>query len=85
MSLALGIKGSSSCTVTKDLTAKSLRSGGLDVFATPIMVALMEEASLVSVRPLSRIHISNELCPQMVPQARVELATHGFSVRCSTN
>ena len=51
MSLELGIKGSSSCTVTHDLTAKALRSGGLDVFATPIMIALMEEASLVSVRP----------------------------------
>lgn len=51
MSLELGIKGSSSCTVTQDLTAKALRSGGLDVFATPIMIALMEEASLVSVRP----------------------------------
>ena len=51
MSLELGIKGSASCTVTKDLTAKALRSGGLDVFATPIMIALMEEASLVSVRP----------------------------------
>ena len=49
MSLELGIKGSASCTVTKDLTAKALRSGGLDVFATPIMIALMEEASLVSV------------------------------------
>lgn len=51
MSLELGIKGSASCTVTQDQTAKSLRSGGLDVFATPIMIALMEEASLVSVRP----------------------------------
>ena len=49
MSLELGIKGSASCTVTKDLTAKALRSGGLDVFATPIMIALMEEASLVTV------------------------------------
>ena len=28
--------------------------------------------------------LPNELCPQMVPQARIELATRGFSVRCST-
>ena len=47
MAIELGIKGSSSCTVTSDLTAKSLRSGGLDVLATPIMVALMEEAALL--------------------------------------
>mgnify|MGYP000027838901 CR=1 FL=1 len=51
MAIELGIKGSSSCTVPSDLTAKSLRSGGLDVLATPIMVALMEEAALLSVRP----------------------------------
>ena len=51
MAIELGIKGSSSCTVTSDLTAKSLRSGGLDVLATPIMVALMEEAAQLSVRP----------------------------------
>ena len=51
MSFELGMKGSSSCTVTKELTARSLRSGGLDVLATPIMVSLMEEASLLSVRP----------------------------------
>ena len=28
--------------------------------------------------------LPNELCPHMVPQARIELATRGFSVRCST-
>ena len=28
--------------------------------------------------------LPDELHPQMVPQARVELATRGFSVRCST-
>lgn len=51
MALELGIKGRTSCTVTQDLTARALRSGGLDVLATPIMIALMEEASLTSVRP----------------------------------
>ena len=29
--------------------------------------------------------LPDELRPQMVPQARIELATRGFSVRCSTN
>ena len=28
--------------------------------------------------------LPDELCPQMVPQTRVELVTRGFSVRCST-
>lgn len=50
MALEIGIKGSASCVVTDNDTAKALRSGGLDVLATPIMVALMEEAALTSVR-----------------------------------
>ena len=51
MSLEPGIKGTASCTVSDKHTARSLRSGGLDVLATPIMVALMEEAALTSVHP----------------------------------
>jgi len=34
-------------TVTKELLASSLKSGSLDVFATPAMIAFMEETSLV--------------------------------------
>ena len=41
MSLEVGIKGT--CTVTADESnsAKTMRSGTLDVFATPAMIALM--------------------------------------------
>ena len=35
MPLEIGIKGSSSCTVTLSDTAKALGSGGLDVLSTP--------------------------------------------------
>mgnify|MGYP001782675075 FL=1 len=51
MPLEKGIKGSSSCTVTLNDTAKALGSGGLDVLSTPKLIALMENAALVSVRP----------------------------------
>ena len=51
MALELGIQGKASCVVTDKITAKSVGSGGLDVLATPIMIALMEEAALKSVRP----------------------------------
>jgi predicted thioesterase len=51
MAIELGLKGVACCMVDEKNTAKSLRSGGLDVLATPIMVALMEEAALKSVRP----------------------------------
>ena len=64
MPLEIGIKGSSSCTVTLNDTAKALGSGGLDVLSTPKLIALMENAALLSVRPyleegsdLSLIHI----------------------------
>lgn len=51
MPLELGIKGSARCTVTDKDTAKALGSGGLDGLSTPIMVSLMENAALTSVRP----------------------------------
>ena len=51
MPLEIGIKGSSSCTVTLNDTAKALGSGGLDVLSTPKLIALMENAALLSVRP----------------------------------
>lgn len=43
--LQTGIKGRKEIIVTKDMTAKSLRSGALDVYATPSMIALMEDVS----------------------------------------
>ena len=51
MPLEIGIKGSSSCTVTLNDTAKALGSGGLDVLSTPKLIALMENAALLSARP----------------------------------
>lgn len=51
MPLEISIKGSSSCTVTLNDTAKALGSGGLDVLSTPKLIALMENAALLSVRP----------------------------------
>lgn len=51
MSLQIGLKGRVDAKVDSSMTAKALRSGGLEVLATPIMIALMEEASLLSVRP----------------------------------
>ena len=40
--LQAGIKGKKEITVTLDKTAKSMGSGTMDVFATPAMIALME-------------------------------------------
>lgn len=49
MMLSAGIKGKQTWTVTLKNTAKALGSGGLEVFATPAMVALMENTAARSV------------------------------------
>lgn len=41
----IGTKHEVKITVTQEVTAANMRSGSLDVFATPYMVALMEQAA----------------------------------------
>jgi predicted thioesterase len=47
--MEIGSKGKSETVVTPANTAKSVGSGSLDVFATPMMVALMENAAINAV------------------------------------
>ncbi len=47
--LTVGIKGRIEVTVTNENTAKTMGSGELDVFATPAMIALIEETAWRSV------------------------------------
>lgn len=47
--LEKGIKGTLESIVTKENTAKAMGSGELDVYATPAMIALMEETAYKSV------------------------------------
>ncbi len=49
--LNIGIKNTITIKVTNDKTAKVMGSGTLDVFATPAMVALMEQTAAESVQP----------------------------------
>nr|WP_199242573.1 thioesterase family protein [Desulfosporosinus fructosivorans] len=46
MNMQLGLRGRAQTTVTSFNTAKAMGSGILDVFATPAMVALMEQAAV---------------------------------------
>lgn len=49
--LTIGIKGSADLLVTERLTAKEVGSGTVAVLATPMMIALMENAALNTVKP----------------------------------
>ncbi len=49
MELKIGLTAQSSICVTKETTAAVLGSGDLDVFATPAMIALMENAAMKAV------------------------------------
>jgi len=47
--LTPGIEGNKEIIVTADKTALAYRSGTVDVFATPAMIALMEQTAMESV------------------------------------
>lgn len=51
MRIQIGQKGRAETVVTEELTARRAGSGALDVFATPHMVALMEQAAWTSIQP----------------------------------
>ena len=47
--LETGIKGHKEIVVTDEMTARKMGSGTLDVYATPCMIALMENTAFESV------------------------------------
>ena len=49
--LETGIKGNAQTLVEEENTALAMGSGNLEVFATPAMIALMEQAASESVQP----------------------------------
>lgn len=49
LGLTVGIKGQKSILVSPDTTAAKFGSGGVEVFATPMMIGLMEGAAMESV------------------------------------
>ncbi len=49
--MEIGLKHRSKAIVVQHLTAKAIGSGDLPVLATPAMIALMENASMLAVAP----------------------------------
>ena len=78
--LETGMKLTLSTTVTKDKTARQMGSGTLDVFATPAMIALMEETAYKTVQ-----HALDEGCGSVGTYLNIKhlAATPlGMTVRC---
>ena len=50
MSIEVGMKGRAETVVTRDNTAQAMGSGLVQVFATPCMIALMENAAVNAVQ-----------------------------------
>lgn len=49
--IGIGMTYTAEKTVTPDMTAKAVGSGGLEVFGTPFMMGLMEYAAMQCVQP----------------------------------
>lgn len=77
-----GIKGYKEITVTKELTAISLGSGDLEVYATPTMIALMEETASESVKP--KLEIGQGSVGTYIAIKHLAATPIGMRVRCES-
>ncbi len=77
-----GIRGSSETVVDENNTALTMGSGELEVFATPAMVALMEEAAAESVKPY--IDEGSTTVGTALEIEHVSATPIGVSVRCES-
>lgn len=77
-----GIKFSIERKVSNDMTARNMGSGTLDVFATPAMIALIEETAWRSVAP----ELENGMATvgTNLNIAHVAPTPVGMTVRCET-
>lgn len=82
MELTTGITGNKELTVTADMSAASVGSGLLDVFATPQMIALMEATASESVAPY--LDNSYSSVGTLVNVSHVAATPIGMKVRCES-
>lgn len=77
-----GIKFSIERRVTEHMTARVMGSGTLDVFATPSMIALIEETAWRSVEP----HLESGMATvgTLLNVAHVAPTPVGMTVKCET-
>lgn len=80
--LELGIKGRQEEIVTENLTASHIGSGTVRVFATPMMIALMEHTSQVSVKPY--LEEGQETVGTRVDVSHISSTPIGLKVWCES-
>ena len=80
--LKIGMLGSSELVVTEELTAKSFGSGELEVYATPAMIALMEETAYTSVS--SELEAGMGTVGTMLNVKHVAASPIGMKIKCNT-
>ena len=77
-----GLKGKEEIIVTQDKTAKAYGSGGLEVFATPAMIAFIEYTALKSVEPF--LEEGQSTVGTKVDVSHVSATPVGLKVSCET-
>lgn len=77
-----GIKGYKEITVTKELTAISVGSGDLEVYATPAMIALMEGTASESVKP--ELEVGQGSVGTCIAIKHLAATPIGMRVRCES-
>ncbi len=80
--LQTGIKGKKELMVTDENTAKTMGSGALNVFATPAMIALMEETAWTSVQ--SELEEGSGTVGTALNVKHVSATPVGMKVTCET-
>lgn len=80
--LQLGIKGKQELIVTDKDTAKAVGSGGLNVFATPAMIALAEKTALQSI--LAYLSEGESTVGTKLDIAHIAATPVGMRVSCET-
>ena len=77
-----GIKGTQKITVTKEMTAEVMGSGTLPVYATPSMIALMENTASKSVQ--AQLEDGQGTVGTLINVKHVSATPVGMEVTCET-
>lgn len=80
--LSRGVRGTQEETVSERNVARALGSGGLDVYATPCMITLMEYTAMESVKPF--LSAGSSTVGTRIDIKHLAATPIGMRVRCET-